>query len=198
MSTLPDLWRFVRVASSAHQYITIVEALFIGVILTVSCLPFVAAAADVAVTEKNVATFYRDFHRLTKQPHRIAPLTGFLCRTPTPADYEWEKKQTGPHHHKSIHLYANPSAMRAVTNEGGVFPVGSVIVKEKFINTNQIDGIGGMIKRTPGFDPTNGDWEYFYYSVSGTLTLGRLQNCIDCHRGARTNDYVFSVWDYKN
>src|SRR5215211_1620862 len=97
------------------------KASFIGVILTVSCLAFTVLAAEVVVTEKNVATFYRDFHRLTKQPHRVAPLTGFMCRAPTPAHYELEKKATGPHYHRSIHLYANLPAMQAMTNQGGVF-----------------------------------------------------------------------------
>src|SRR5262245_32012396 len=67
----------------------------------------VAGAADSSVTEENAATFYRDFVRLTKQPHYVAPLTARLCTTrPSPETDEREKQMTGPLYLARVHLYA--------------------------------------------------------------------------------------------
>jgi hypothetical protein len=61
-------------------------------------------------------------------------------------------------------------------------------------NDNSVAGIGGMIKRAPGFDSKNGDWEYFYSGKTAGFSIGRLQNCAECHAGAKTTDYVFCGW----
>jgi hypothetical protein len=46
------------------------------------------------------------------------------------------------------------------------------------------------------YDPANGDWEYFYYSLNAFST-GKLANCVDCHRNGK-RDHVFNVWDLKS
>jgi hypothetical protein len=66
------------------------------------------------------------------------------------------------------------------------------------------DGIGGMVKRQPGYDPEHGDWEYFYVElaselpkrrpIKGRSATGRLANCIDCHSYTAETDYVFGTW----
>lgn len=166
------------------------QALIVAVVASANSV----TAADLIVTETNVASFYREFSRLTTEPHLVAPLTGELCRTPPKELLEEERRMTGPHHLWSIHLYANPQALSAVTNRHAVFPVGSVIVKEKLLD-DKVSGIGGMIKRAAGYDSPNGDWEYFYYGKPREFSSGRLKNCVDCHRGAKTKDHVYSVWD---
>lgn len=169
--------------------------------VTFRILAFVAAAialtvvaADLAVTEQTASTFYRDFTRLTKRPHRVAPLTATLCTIPSRAVVEREKQMTGLHYWASVHVYASPAAMPAVTNGLRAFPVGSVIVKEKLTDDGKVSGVGGMIKRIAGYDASNGDWEYFYYGRPGEFSSGRLPSCVECHRAAKTNDYVYSVW----
>jgi len=98
----------------------------------------------------------------------------------------------------SVHLYASPAAMPAVTNRLSAFPVGAVIVKEKLADDGKVSGVGGMIKRAAGYNASNGDWEYFYYGKPGEFSSGRLRSCIDCHRAAKTNDYVYSLWSLPN
>ena len=51
-----------------------------------------------------------------------------------------------------------------------------------------------MIKRAPGYDASNGDWEYFYYGGPGEFASGRIQSCIECHRSAQSKDYTYRAW----
>ena len=162
-------------------------------VFAVVTVAVVAVAADFVVTEQNAPTFYRDFTRLTERPQLVAPLTATLCINPSGAIVEQEKVMTGPHYRAVVHLYANPVAMPAVTNRTTAFPVGSVIVKEKLAGDGKVSGVGGMVKRAVGYDASNGDWEYFYYGKPGDFSSGRIGSCIDCHRAAKTNDYVYSV-----
>ena len=69
------------------------------------------------------------------------------------------------------------------------YPIGSIIVKEK-----QGRGVGGMIKRTLGFDPEHGDWEYFYFEQPTKVETGKISSCVKCHTGAAGTDYVFGSW----
>jgi hypothetical protein len=69
-----------------------------------------------------------------------------------------------------------------------------MIVKEKLDSTGAVTGVGGMIKRAPGFDEKNGNWEYFYANKGEKLTQGRLDNCANCHSGAHATDSVFARW----
>ena len=76
-----------------------------------------------------------------------------------------------------------------------LFPAGSVIVKEKVNDNGKVTGVGGMIKRPAGFDPTNGDWEYFYSDPQAGFTMGKIKNCAECHADAKAKDYVFRLRD---
>src|SRR5207237_171665 len=80
----------------------------------------------------------------------------------------------------------------------------SVIVKEKKRQDwirgapsdviHSRDGVGGMIKRAPGYDPEHGDWEYFYFENASRIESGRIVTCVQCHVGASGKDYVFGEW----
>ena len=160
------------------------------------CLVATLLAGDPppAVTKDTVSTFYRQFKRVTKDPHYVAPLTATLCMAPGPELVEREKRMTGLHHRTSVHIYANPPAEDVIKVNTGVFPAGAVIVKEKLAADGSVTGVGGMIKRAPGFDAKNGDWEYFYSDSAAGFSIGKLQNCADCHANAKAADYVFYGW----
>jgi hypothetical protein len=81
----------------------------------------------------------------------------------------------------------------AVAQKLDAFPAGAIIVKEKLGNDRSAAAVGGMIKRDAGFDPANGDWEYFYVAKPGGFSTGHLQNCIECHARTKQTDYVYSV-----
>jgi hypothetical protein len=56
---------------------------------------------------------------------------------------------------------------------------------------NAITAIGGVRKRESGFDPVNGDWEYFYPEKSGRFSLGKLSHCSGRHQQTRKRDDVY-------
>ncbi len=71
-------------------------------------------------------------------------------------------------------------------------------MKEKLGGKGQdaVIEIGGMIKRAKGFDPANGDWEYFFHDSDGKLSTGKaLSRCADCHNAA-VNDHVYAAWRF--
>ena len=158
---------------------------------------------SVTVTKETAFTFFRDYKRLTTKPYRV-PLTlsgactysgtttiqsGSLSIQPNPP-----APGTYPHATPSIHVYVNSLADETITQKRKVFPAGAVIVKEKLGDDGAVTGVGGMVKRAAGFDPKNGDWEYFYSDKASGFSIGRLQNCADCHGNVKETDYVFSVW----
>lgn len=166
---------------------------FRSTVLICSCASLLSAAEPVSVTKETAFTFYGGFKRLTTQPYRVAPLTARLCAMPSPELVEREKRATGPHYKVRIHLYANAVADDAMIRKLDTFPTGSIIVKEKLAADDSVAGVGGMIKRAPGYDAANGDWDYFYSDKGGAFFAGRLQNCADCHASAKASDYVFSA-----
>ena len=99
----------------------------------------------------------------------------------------------------------NDAASATFGRPNTIYPVGSIIVKEKKASayrsatqpqrwTAANDGVGGMIKRPPGYDPTHGDWEYFYFEDASKIEHGKMTSCIQCHSGASSKDYVFGGW----
>jgi hypothetical protein len=150
---------------------------------------------EVFITAQNVFTFYREFSRLTKEPHLVAPLTATLCTFPTPELVEREKHKTGPHYLARVHLYANVKASKIITERGDHFSTGAIIIKEKLAKNDSVEAVGGMIKRAKGYDLSNGDWEYFYAAKTGGFSSGKLANCIECHKHAET-DFTFSLMSF--
>lgn len=93
-------------------------------------------------------------------------------------------------------VYANELAREALSNEGRTkFPVGSIIVREKLAGRDAArpELIAVMIKRSPGFNPAGGDWEFI--TADGTLTKVRERqkkgSCLDCHSSQADRDFVF-------
>ncbi len=166
----------------------------LAITLAMTVFSTVALAAELVVTEANAPTFYRDFDRLTRQPRFVSAFMAMRCTTATPSaqEIERERQTTGPHYRARVHLYANPIAVPTFETPGESFGVGSVIVKEKLGAKNEVTAVGGMIKRAPGYDADNGDWEYFYYGKPGEFDAGRIENCVACHAAARKTDHVYS------
>ncbi len=120
-----------------------------------------------------------------------------LCRLPSKELLDKERAITGPHTRVAVHIYANSAAAESIAADAAEFPVGAVIVKEKLGSDKAVSDIGGMVKRSKGFDPANGDWEFFFYTPGGEFSTGKLTNCIDCHNGGK-RDHVFSVWSLRS
>ncbi|MCE9610855.1 MAG: cytochrome P460 family protein [Chthoniobacter sp.] len=173
-------------------------------------------SAPIVVTKESAFTFYQQFTRMTESPQKIPQevlnnsmggcgSTFNLAEVAPPRKInpkgaarkeEKLKKENGPHYNTWVHLYVNESAEQTLARKQHTFPVGAVVVKEKLGDQMQVTGVGGMIKRPPGYDPRNGDWEYFYGDKGGGFTSGHLTNCVDCHANARHKDYVFKLRDF--
>lgn len=172
---------------------------FIILLLIASLLQ---AGEPLVITKDSAATFYREFKRLTKEPHYVSPRFWLSCVGLSKDDLAKERAITGPHTAVAVHIFANASAADSIAANVAEFPVGAVIVKEKLRSGNGPDnlgqlvvgGIGGMVKRAKGYDPANGDWEFFYYTPGGEFTTGKLANCVDCHTGAK-RDHIFIAWN---
>ena len=106
--------------------------------------------------------------------------------------------RTNPHLASFGHVYVNELGHQTMMTGSGQYPVGSVVVKQKFsgtpIQTVVLHTV--MKKRKPGFDPANSDWEYSVVDGAGlkTLAVGRIESCISCHSQYQSTDYVTRVY----
>ncbi|MFQ5828831.1 MAG: cytochrome P460 family protein [Candidatus Methylomirabilia bacterium] len=99
-----------------------------------------------------------------------------------------------------VFTYVNPTGLSAAKNGKFPFPVGTVIVKEAFMNKGCKPGAPGAVfvmeKRGKGYDSKANDWHWVRYNPDGTLwgegtSVGRVAFCAGCHQTAKVNDYVF-------
>jgi hypothetical protein len=165
---------------------------------------FNKAALQDAPRAEDVARIYDSYHLITKQPVLVDAGLAMLCVGPRLENVDNARKRSGPHAHTSIRIYMNGVAAEHFPNSSKRYPIGSIIIKEKQglyyggktpdRHSKTADGVGGMIKRAAGYDPDNGDWEYFYFEDPSKVEHGKIASCIDCHRGAAAKDFVFGSW----
>jgi hypothetical protein len=79
------------------------------------------------------------------------------------------------------------------------FPEGSVIVREKLfsdLNSSIPVLLTVMLKRSAGFNPAGGDWEYMVLNGAGTTIQerGQLGSCQSCHARQKETDSVFRTY----
>ena len=134
--------------------------------------------------------------QVNTEPYYTSATLNALCRAPTPANYEAERR-INPHAATFITVYVNRVGRKAMfAKESQRFPEGSVIVKEKI-------GISSegrtpllytiMVKRQRGYNPAVGDWEFSVASGDGKQieASGKLENCQACHITRTNSDFVF-------
>jgi hypothetical protein len=154
------------------------------------------------VTE--IASAYKSYAKMTEKAVFVNPELASLCIGASQSQVEAARQAKGPHAHSAILVYMNDVAAKAFALKATTFPVGSVVIKEKVLLGHRDssgtwigrteNGVGGMAKRPPGYDPKNGDWEYLYFNDPAKPESGRMESCIQCHRGAKSSDYVFGTW----
>jgi hypothetical protein len=164
--------------------------------------PSPSPGAHPSVSE--VAAGFTKFQQLTKVAVFVNPELAMLCRGATKEEVAAARVKFGPHANTGILIYMNEVAADAFTRNASAFPVGAAIVKQKTgLGYTGKDGkpvreaergVGGMVKRPAGYDPENGDWEYFYFEDAAKIESGRISTCVQCHSGAKDNDYVFGTW----
>jgi len=153
---------------------------------------------------------YRRWVLVTPNPVDMAPAVAVSCIGPA----EWDRNPTNPHFPRVFRVFVNSAGRAAMASEGKrPFPVGSIIVKEKYPASDvrplrgadarwpigrklragaQPELLTAMIKRKPGFDPKNGDWEYAVLDGLATrIATKDLSYCGSCHVNRQKTDYVF-------
>jgi len=134
--------------------------------------------------------------QVNAEPYRISTAVDALCRAPTSANYESERKKN-PHAASFITVYVNNVGREAMfSKEVQRFPEGSVIVKEKI--GNRFEGRKPLLytlmkKRERGYNPVVGDWEFLVVSGNGTQleASGKIESCQACHLTRSDSDFVF-------
>lgn len=140
----------------------------------------------------------KDFHKWKKanpEPVRMLSKFDLLCRTVMPGEIAKEQK-VNPHIQRYITVYVNPIGEKAMM-KGGSFPIGSVVVKEKFekdLKTPVLSTI--MIKRERGYNPACGDWQFavldaFTSKLEGD---GKIDSCMNCHKTQPKQDFVYRTY----
>ncbi|HZZ42515.1 MAG TPA: cytochrome P460 family protein [Tepidisphaeraceae bacterium] len=179
-------------------------------ILLAGCAPSdeTAKSANTAPAQpevQQVASKYQSLRRMTKKPVLVDAGLAMLCRGISQSDVDAARQVSGPHAHTRVSIFMNDAAADTFGKPNATYPVGSIVIKEKrameYLTSNQPnqkvkanDGVGGMIKRSPGYDPDHGDWEYFYFESPDKIESGKMNSCIQCHSGAAKKDYIFGDW----
>lgn len=142
---------------------------------------------------------------MTATPAFANPALAMLCVGVSESAVQAKKTQTGPHTHSSVSIFMSEDAAKTFLSGVPPYATGAVIVKQKHRlayhldgdfskKVQPADGVGGMVKREPGYDPEHGDWEYFYFEDPSEIESGRIASCVECHRAAKNTDYVFGHW----
>ncbi|MCF6148743.1 MAG: cytochrome P460 family protein [Candidatus Kuenenia sp.] len=91
-----------------------------------------------------------------------------------------------------LRLYINDLALDTVVYKKGIFPNGSLLIKEIYTEEKKVSLLTVMYK-AKGFNPKGNDWYWVKYKPDGEVKLeGKVELCIECHVGVAENDYVFT------
>jgi hypothetical protein len=96
-------------------------------------------------------------------------------------------------HGPMARTFINGVMATALTDLAGSAPDGAIIVKENLGDStaplfNQLT----LMWKVTGFNPDGGDWFWATFSTGGEVVAeGILNDCLSCHRGAESNDFIF-------
>jgi len=164
--------------------------------LTIVGLAGLAGSTDGSTTsaEPDFAIMLKDYKtwtRVNTNPYRMSAAAMAACAAPA-------GRQASPHLEPDgyIDVYVNPEGRSTMLTPGHVvFPVGTVIVKEKRHAADPSDPelLTVMLKRSSGYNPETGDWDFAVLdgNASTVQAQGKLENCMQCHKTTAGSDYVF-------
>lgn len=181
----------------------------VGAFLLATLLGWLRLPAETASTAApspsvaEIAAAYTNFIRMTPEVVFVDPELAMRCRGVSPEESAAARALHGPHALAGVLIHMNDLAAAAFRTNTTVYPVGAVVVKRKTVHgdlhgdgTSAVagNGVGGMVKRPPGFDPDHGDWEYFHFDDPKRIESGRIPSCVQCHASAKDRDHVFGTW----
>lgn len=94
-------------------------------------------------------------------------------------------------------VYANEKARTNIYYNKPNFPVGSMIVREKYSLMGTIpETVIAMVKRDAGFNAATGDWEFFVFNGRDLALQSResVGSCATCHARAKDTDWTFRTY----
>lgn len=102
-----------------------------------------------------------------------------------------EGMRPGQSPHGALHeVFANRDIYDALPVDGAEVPYGSIIVKENYRSTKELDKLTVMAK-VEGYSPDTNDWFWSVFSPTGeVLAEGSPAGCLSCHGGLVSNDYI--------
>ncbi len=143
---------------------------------------------------------YKKWHLVTPKPVDMHPTIALSCIGPLKED-----QPPNPHVPRVFRVFANDKGDAAIKGKQKTFPVGSILLKEKYERPKTEFGtparlpenakpelLTAMVKRKKGFAPEVGDWEF--YVLSGDMkrvTNKDLEYCVSCHQTQKNQDFVF-------
>ena len=163
--------------------------LFLPVLAMLGCVE--ATHSSPPAPEGDLASLakYRQWTLVNPTPQLMEPLPAISCVI-IPG-----RQEPSPHLNKYVSVFVNPVGREEMmTRRSPKFPIGSMIVKEKLgsADSTMPEVLTAMIKREPGYDPENGDWEYLVLdgAASKIVEQGKLTRCSGCHRAYQRSDFV--------
>lgn len=119
-----------------------------------------------------------------------------------------EHAHTNPHLPRYFQVYVNEAGKESFA-KGKRLPVGSMIVKEKYMAPERklkfppeklpmskdakLELLTVMVKREKGIAPSIGDWEFYTANPDGVRTPKEdTKHCISCHTARPESDYTFA------
>ncbi len=163
----------------------------------VATLPLCAAWQSQDSRDLELIKPYRTWTQATKGWWDMTPSLALLCVGPPV-----EMRPPNPHVPRVFRVFVNAKGKAVMRDDKKPFPVGTIIVKEKYPRNPQGDRFGPtkvdpkitpelltvMVKRPAG-------WEWF--AASGDLKQLAKDNgtCRKCHESQKKKDYVFRHYD---
>ncbi|MBE0599359.1 MAG: cytochrome P460 family protein [Desulfuromonadales bacterium] len=94
-------------------------------------------------------------------------------------------------HGALLTTYVNEPALQAL-QKNAPLPDGAIIVKENYTPDKKLAAVTVMYKKA-GFNPQAGDYFWLKYGPQGKIEAeGKADGCINCHRAAQGNDFLFT------
>jgi Cytochrome P460 len=119
----------------------------------------------------------------------------------TPAATRSTKQDNDGHLTTLGFAYVNEAGRDAFRQQPLVFPVGSIIVRERLLSpTSNPDRLVVMIKHERDFNRKADGWEFLTVSGDATKVIQREKegNCLNCHASASNDNFVFPLNQKQN
>ena len=156
-------------------------------------LTYPAATAHQSPSNEALVKLAANLDKLTRVTEQRISLRAAFSDLCEPVDFRDHARLVG-RPDIGIHVYVTPASAAVFKEAGSRFPVGTVILKQKFptVDAKDADFYTGMLKREEGFNPACGDWEFFTMAGDrrAVTARGRIESCIDCHRQFAKSDFV--------